>query len=196
MDEELLEVLHRYRARAKGYAPEQPRADIDIAAVEEIHLTAFEELFEGTRSDDYVLADNRYWTCIFLCPYADCDCHKLRVAFFDHNAKPGSGDTVGSVLLHLGGTEGFEIVEMAAESGAPEHLIRELWALFGRRHRVGEFVRRRETQAKAVGATLWKPLARPVQAAPQPGRNAPCPCGSGVKFKKCCLGKDSSATTR
>lgn len=22
------------------------------------------------------------------------------------------------------------------------------------------------------------------------GRNAPCPCGSGLKFKKCCLGKD------
>src|SRR5436309_1457056 len=24
----------------------------------------------------------------------------------------------------------------------------------------------------------------------QVGRNAPCPCGSGKKFKKCCLGKD------
>ncbi|MEW6759152.1 MAG: SEC-C metal-binding domain-containing protein, partial [Acidobacteriota bacterium] len=23
-----------------------------------------------------------------------------------------------------------------------------------------------------------------------PGRNDPCPCGSGKKFKKCCLGKD------
>lgn len=21
------------------------------------------------------------------------------------------------------------------------------------------------------------------------GRNSPCPCGSGVKFKKCCIGK-------
>jgi hypothetical protein len=29
-----------------------------------------------------------------------------------------------------------------------------------------------------------------VRALPQPGRNAPCPCGSGRKFKKCCLGKD------
>ena len=23
----------------------------------------------------------------------------------------------------------------------------------------------------------------------QPSRNAPCPCGSGLKFKKCCIGK-------
>ena len=24
---------------------------------------------------------------------------------------------------------------------------------------------------------------------PKVGRNDPCPCGSGLKFKKCCLGK-------
>ena len=27
------------------------------------------------------------------------------------------------------------------------------------------------------------------------GRNDPCPCGSGLKYKKCCLGKVSGATT-
>jgi SWIM/SEC-C metal-binding protein len=26
----------------------------------------------------------------------------------------------------------------------------------------------------------------PVRVAPKPGRNAACPCGSGVKTKKCC----------
>jgi hypothetical protein len=28
--------------------------------------------------------------------------------------------------------------------------------------------------------------AEPIQAAPKTGRNDPCPCGSGRKFKKCC----------
>ena len=27
----------------------------------------------------------------------------------------------------------------------------------------------------------------PVKAAPKPGRNDPCPCGSGKKYKRCCL---------
>ena len=27
----------------------------------------------------------------------------------------------------------------------------------------------------------------------QPGRNDPCPCGSGNKYKKCCLEKDEAA---
>ena len=26
------------------------------------------------------------------------------------------------------------------------------------------------------------------------GRNDPCPCGSGLKYKKCCLGKDDGQT--
>jgi len=30
----------------------------------------------------------------------------------------------------------------------------------------------------------------PIQAQDHPGRNSPCPCGSGKKYKKCC-GKDS-----
>lgn len=28
-----------------------------------------------------------------------------------------------------------------------------------------------------------------VKSGPTPGRNDPCPCGSGQKYKKCCLGK-------
>ncbi|MBW2484820.1 MAG: SEC-C domain-containing protein, partial [Deltaproteobacteria bacterium] len=27
------------------------------------------------------------------------------------------------------------------------------------------------------------------------GRNDPCPCGSGRKFKRCCLGKQQTAST-
>ena len=26
------------------------------------------------------------------------------------------------------------------------------------------------------------------------GRNEPCPCGSGKKYKKCCLGKNQAAS--
>lgn len=38
-----------------------------------------------------------------------------------------------------------------------------------------------------------KPVAAgmPVQRKHKVGRNDPCPCGSGKKYKKCCLGKDS-----
>ena len=33
------------------------------------------------------------------------------------------------------------------------------------------------------------PKALPVYPRNKIGRNKPCPCGSGLKFKKCCLNK-------
>jgi len=37
-----------------------------------------------------------------------------------------------------------------------------------------------------------KLLEPPAQETPKIGRNSPCPCGSGKKYKKCCMGKDKT----
>lgn len=41
----------------------------------------------------------------------------------------------------------------------------------------------RAVLAKAIVARPTKPV---VNGGPKIGRNAPCPCGSGKKYKKCC----------
>ena len=41
-------------------------------------------------------------------------------------------------------------------------------------------------QFPAVMAALRAAGPAPVPHTPKVGRNAPCPCGSGQKFKKCC----------
>jgi hypothetical protein len=53
-------------------------------------------------------------------------------------------------------------------------------------------------KAKESGMEPWKPeeFVEPgqtpyVNASPKIGRNEPCPCGSGKKYKNCCLLKDS-----
>ncbi len=38
-----------------------------------------------------------------------------------------------------------------------------------------------------VGA---RPKGKPIKVAHRPGRNLPCPCGSGQKFKYCCRRND------
>ncbi|MCC6341525.1 MAG: SEC-C domain-containing protein [Bryobacterales bacterium] len=37
---------------------------------------------------------------------------------------------------------------------------------------------------------------QPVRPAPRPSRNEPCPCGSGLKFKRCCLNKPRPSSER
>jgi len=36
---------------------------------------------------------------------------------------------------------------------------------------------------QSVVKSMFKPYGKKI------GRNTPCPCGSGRKYKKCCLGK-------
>jgi hypothetical protein len=184
---DLLDLLYCFRMRSSGCKVEQPCEDIDLDYVEAGHLAPFNELFDRVREDEFLLNGRRYWTCFYLCPDPNCDCHEARIVFFDD--ADDSGDGVGWVYLDISGPVGIHIMEMSAEHGAPEDLIKELWKLFERRHDAGSLLRRREAQCKIVGETLWEPVPKPVRASPQPGRNDPCPCGSGRKFKKCCLNK-------
>jgi hypothetical protein len=54
-----------------------------------------------------------------------------------------------------------------------------------------------EAQAEehgSYGASPQEGTVTPIRrTAPKVGRNAPCPCGSGKKYKKCCLNKDHNA---
>jgi len=50
----------------------------------------------------------------------------------------------------------------------------------GRRTRTKEDI---EAEDKLLKET---PKVEPIHADAKPDRNAPCPCGSGKKYKKCC----------
>ena len=47
---------------------------------------------------------------------------------------------------------------------------------------------RRRREREAVPSRSFRPAAAPAVTAPRAkvGRNEPCPCGSGKKYKKCC----------
>ena len=47
-----------------------------------------------------------------------------------------------------------------------------------------------------IGPGTRSRLRRPEEPLYWSGRNQPCPCGSGRKFKKCCLGKPASRPTK
>jgi hypothetical protein len=49
---------------------------------------------------------------------------------------------------------------------------------------LASFVPTPEAPISAQSSTT--PKQQPIRVTPQPGRNAPCSCGSGMKFKRCC----------
>jgi hypothetical protein len=95
------------------------------------------------------------------------------------------------------------LATLAAELSHPD--LMEL-AARGEEHRAREEVKRNiaayEKDLAAEPLALLSPFAwvgggvttaPVVRAAPKAGRNDPCPCGSGKKYKKCCLEKDEGA---
>jgi preprotein translocase subunit SecA len=62
--------------------------------------------------------------------------------------------------------------------------LRHLYRLFLKRHRTS---RRRAGDIDAHEPDAFQDLPpEPVRTTQKPGRNDPCPCGSGKKYKKCC----------
>lgn len=103
-------------------------------------------------------------------------------------------------------TQRFEAIEMAGAGLSPETLLDSMRQaqpdfdafLSGRhaqlRRLYSRFLKRQGTsplrsRGSVANASLAAPgnlPYEPVRAAQKPGRNDPCPCGSGLKYKKCC----------
>jgi len=78
----------------------------------------------------------------------------------------------------------------------PEGLAHDLAAALEAQHPdILQCLRQRHERLRllyrASRAALWfNPERLPARSATKPGRNDPCPCGSGKKYKKCCLDRD------
>jgi hypothetical protein len=62
----------------------------------------------------------------------------------------------------------------------------ELSSWYGFSEEYKQEQRRRKSHAERIGAASEETYTNPFRHV---GRNDPCPCGSGKKFKKCCMGK-------
>ncbi len=84
--------------------------------------------------------------------------------------------------------EGYELFQ-AMVQGIREETVRRLFAvrLVPNQDVKRERVARETGTGAAVNAVVKK---QPVKKAQKIGPNDPCPCGSGLKYKKCCMQKD------
>jgi hypothetical protein len=116
---------------------------------------------------------HHYWASDQHCPKAACPCREILVALQDISA-PDARD-IGRLRIALqSGTP-----RSNASSAWVARLFEPLWTKYG-----PELARRHHEvrQAVVAHAASRSPMAQPAI----PGRNAPCPCGSGQKFKRCC----------
>ncbi len=86
--------------------------------------------------------------------------------------------------------EGFEIFQSMIQS-IREETIRRIFTVQLRPDR--EVKRERVAKETGTGAATNSPVKQqPIKKAAKVGANDPCPCGSGKKYKKCCMQKDKN----
>lgn len=88
-------------------------------------------------------------------------------------------------VIRLHGSD--ELLPQLASLSLPEHQqsVDEVGPAALRLH--AHFLAQRGPSTAPIAAPALTPVTQPVRAAPKIGRNDPCPCGSGKKFKQCCL---------
>lgn len=142
-------------------------------------------VFEG-REDRYVLDGTTYLADDYYCVTPGCQCGEVKVSF--HRVAGSEVEpSLGDVSVTLPGCD-HPAFESAPEDRA---LVQELWRRFTARHEVRRLFSARTKTMQSVGVELFKRRApsAPHVAPPSVGRNDPCPCGSGKKYKKCCADK-------
>jgi preprotein translocase subunit SecA len=73
---------------------------------------------------------------------------------------------------------------------AAEEELKDIWSESEARH--DEYDATRSQMEAGVAGSMSREAQKPIKrAAPKVGRNDPCPCGSGKKYKRCCLLKQA-----
>ncbi|MFI5380925.1 MAG: SEC-C metal-binding domain-containing protein [Tepidisphaerales bacterium] len=128
------------------------------------------------------------------CPNPDCDCKEAHLIFFrvESGEKIVVREHFAARLLFDGTMEIADCVHCTRDQAGRiaaawnEEYDKEIKTLKWRYDKVKEFGRRCLDAAPArIEPPRLEPV-KPVVAGRKVGRNDPCPCGSGKKYKKCC----------
>lgn len=177
-----------YQLRTDTSSPTAPVKirDFDlIHLIDETMMVKFADIYDADRwiiegeGKTYELVDH-------YCKNEDCPCTEVTFVVLE------DGQEVGKVV--------FDYRKNAAEESEYSFLLdEEIWGpgflqIFRLNHEIIKrefriFLLEREVNAKSKAVELSERLLREQNppAWKKVGRNDPCPCGSGKKYKKCCL---------
>jgi hypothetical protein len=155
---------------------------------------SWEEVAPGPAGepDVFEVEGQRYEALDHYCLILDCDCEEVRIHFYVLGDDDEVGELVGRVWVRAGCGEIVRTDNVPGLHGTVERLA----AAYTSRHDLSE-LGRRWVEMKRLGPKVE--ALRTQQLRPEPvrretriGRNDPCPCGSGRKYKKCCLGREAA----
>ncbi|MFS8069283.1 MAG: SEC-C metal-binding domain-containing protein [Byssovorax sp.] len=183
LENALAERLAWLRARARRAADQLDRTSY-VAALDRAEpgmLVPYDDLFPANWDLLFTHAGHTYWSVDHHCVNPACSCSDVVVEL--HRIGTRKAEHIGQVR--------FDQRKTHERPKASSPLAAEVFARLWAKHEK-ELVRRHDEVRAAVLTRGARPLAVAVS---RPGRNSPCPCGSGKKYKRCCADRDAAPAT-
>ncbi len=184
VDGDLLDRLYEEWLRAKAWKRREEPDWEALGSVESGEMAYWQEVFPDERPDVFLLRDGAFRVWDAHCIRPQCVCTESRLMVLEEAGRKSR--EVGSVVVDFnrGAAKDFDAVTVSKST------LRRVWRAYSSRHRVSERLSARKRRLVELSEQVDRPSlpAPPPQprAAVKIGRNQPCPCGSGKKYKRCC----------
>jgi hypothetical protein len=143
-------------------------------------MVSYDELYPADWDLLLTHAGMTYWAVDQHCPRPRCPCTEVSVIFY--RIDDDGTRCVGKANRELR----YPNAQVKGSSSLTTQLFTKLWEKSRE-----ELVRRHQE----VRAEVQAKQANPALTATGISRNAPCPCGSGKKYKRCCADRDRARST-
>jgi hypothetical protein len=184
----------RQRAwRAVAQRDRETAARRVLARAEPGRMIAFHMLFPADWDLLFAQDGAIYWVVDQYCLNPACDCSSAALTLYQLGEAGSPPIAMGEAQVDLARERPvLEVLEVSAEDA------RDLFAAFWDEYEERLRPRRDEVRRAVLlyAAPAAKPALAPPSIAARPSRNAPCLCGSGKKFKRCCLGTAAASSSR
>jgi len=186
----LADALYSYKRHIIEETPDE-ELDTQFPADEIEHsgtMVGFNEILPYAEYNVIEIEDREYILDEQYCVKPACNCSEVAVSLLDSSGKPDSSYVSNFPVISLdyktmkwriertGGEDAKLLNRVAKKMNTGEYPL-----IFERHHARLKSLYRLYKKRHHISTT-------PVQASRQVGRNDPCPCGSGKKYKRCCLG--------
>lgn len=183
LDAELLELLRQRFAAAKARREKVPDWwDQDWSWWKPGRAVSWLDLHLEDAELEVTVGGRTYAFDDLYCVDPGCECEEVRW----HVRRLGAGEeleSVGEVSLN----PTFPTAAQFVAHGRARDELKEAWAALEKREPISGLVFGRREEMRAQAAEIHRRFGKPPKATAPVGRNEPCPCGSGKKFKRCCM---------
>lgn len=149
------------------------------------------DLFDDSEASDVVVDGKTYVFADAYCVQPGCTCEEVNITIWHEDERDGALTDIGYVCVSPNMLAGAVL-----DAHGPEReLVKRVWKAWCDTYPVVALLLTRQAAVRKLApefqALLAKRRSAPVSRAAKSkdvGPNKPCPCGSGKKFKKCCMG--------